>query len=92
MTDGDYNQHFDVHGEGDGGYGGAGGTYFEIAFNTMRGDQGYYVVRTRPAFMQRGIPAGRSGLPRQRLGSTVRWARRSALRGSASASGKANQR
>lgn len=57
LTGGAYNQHFDVHGEGGGGYGGPGGTYFEIAFNTVRGDQGYYVVRTRPAFMQRGIPA-----------------------------------
>ena len=56
-TGGSYNQHFDVHGEGDGGYGGPGGTYFEIAFNTVRGDQGYYVTQTRPAFMQRGIPA-----------------------------------
>jgi hypothetical protein len=56
-SDGYYNQHFDVHGEGDEGYGGAGATYLEIAFNTIRGEQGYYVVRTRPAFMQRGIPA-----------------------------------
>ncbi len=32
-------------------------TYFEIAFNTVRGDQGYYGTQTRPAFMQRGIPA-----------------------------------
>jgi len=56
-SDGYYNQHFDVHGEGDGGYGGAGGTYFEIAFNTIRGDQNYYITQTRPAFMQRGIPA-----------------------------------
>ena len=46
-----------MHGEGDEGYGGAGATYLEIAFNTIRGEQGYYVVRTRPAFMQRGIPA-----------------------------------
>jgi hypothetical protein len=51
-----YNQHFDVHGEEPDGYGGAGGTYFEIAFNTIRGDQGYYVVQTRPALMMRGIP------------------------------------
>ena len=56
-TAGHYNQHFDVHGEGEGGYGGAGGTYFEIAFNTIRGAQGYYLTQTRPAFMQRGIPA-----------------------------------
>lgn len=52
-----YNQHFDVHGEGNGGYGGAAGTYFQIAFNTIRGEQSYYVVQTRPAFLQRGIPA-----------------------------------
>jgi hypothetical protein len=56
-SDGYYNQHFDVHGEGDEGYGGAGGTYAEIAFNTIRGEQGYYVVQTRPAFMLRGTPA-----------------------------------
>ncbi|MCA1586834.1 MAG: VCBS repeat-containing protein [Acidobacteria bacterium] len=53
-----YNQHFDVHGEGDDGYGGAGGTYFEIAFNTIRGDQRYaFGTVTRPAFMLRGVPA-----------------------------------
>jgi hypothetical protein len=55
-TDGYYNQHFDVHGE-NGGYGGPGGTYFEVAFNTIRGAQGYYVTQTRPALMLRGIPA-----------------------------------
>lgn len=52
-----YNQHFDVHGEGDGGYGGAAGTYFQIAFNTIRGEQSYYLIKTRPALLQRGIPA-----------------------------------
>lgn len=55
-----YNQHFDVHGEGDGGYGLQAGIYFEIAFNAIRGEQGYkcvfYCFKHRPAFMLRGIP------------------------------------
>lgn len=57
-----YNQHFDVHGtalDKDGnntGYGGSAGEYYEIAFNTIRGEQEYYVVKTRPAFMLRGKP------------------------------------
>jgi hypothetical protein len=33
-----------------------GGTYFDISFNTVRGDQGYYVVKTRPVLMLRGRP------------------------------------
>lgn len=50
-----YNQHFDVHGEGSGGYGGLAGEYFEIEFNTIRGEQTYYAgTATRPAFMLRG--------------------------------------
>jgi FG-GAP-like repeat len=57
VTDGYYNQHMDVHGEGSGGYGGAAGTQFDISLNTFRGEQKYYQVRTRPAFMQRGTPA-----------------------------------
>ena len=57
-----YNQHFDVHGTGDGGYGGSAGDYFEAAYNTFRGEQRYYcaVVHcfgVRPAFMLRGTPA-----------------------------------
>jgi FG-GAP-like repeat/FG-GAP repeat len=51
-----YNQHFDVHGVGDGGYGGSAGTYYDISFNTIRGDQSYYLVKTRPALMLRGRP------------------------------------
>ena len=51
-----YNQHFDVHGRGDGGYGGVAGEYFDIAHNTFRGDQSYRVFMTRPAFMLRGTP------------------------------------
>jgi hypothetical protein len=57
-----YNQHFDVHGtalndEGKNtGYGGTAGEYFEIAFNTIRGEQSYYIVKTRPALMLRGKP------------------------------------
>ena len=49
-----YNQHFDVHGVGGGGYGGPAGTFFDIASNTIRGDQGYKLVKTRPAVMLRG--------------------------------------
>lgn len=55
-----YNQHFDVHGTAlddsgeNTGYGATAGEYYEIAFNTIRGDQSYYVVKTRPAFLLRG--------------------------------------
>jgi hypothetical protein len=52
-----YNQHFDVHGTGDGGYGGGAGDYFDVSFNTVRGEQEYYVTQTRPALMLRGTPA-----------------------------------
>jgi hypothetical protein len=56
-----YNQHFDVHGDdsranGD-GYGGWAGEYFDIASNTIRGEQKYGWLgfrATRPAFMLRG--------------------------------------
>ncbi|HET7544388.1 MAG TPA: VCBS repeat-containing protein [Polyangiaceae bacterium] len=60
-----YNQHFDVHGTSDTdgndestGYGGTAGDFYEIAFNAIRGDQGYYCFgfcfKTRPALMLRG--------------------------------------
>jgi VCBS repeat protein len=52
-----WNQHFDVHGRGEDGYGGPAGDYYEIAFNTIRGEQDYYVIKTRPAFMFRGRAA-----------------------------------
>jgi hypothetical protein len=53
-----WNQHFDVHGTANDGYGGYAGEYFEIALNTIRGAQGYYGgFKTRPAFMLRGRPA-----------------------------------
>jgi hypothetical protein len=62
-----YNQHFDVHGTNDTngdnvstGYGGTAGDYYEIAYNAIRGDQGYYCfifcLKTRPAVMLRGKP------------------------------------
>jgi hypothetical protein len=55
-----WNQHFDVHGmgsPGSSGYGGDAGEYFEIAHNTIRGEQTYSVPSlTRPAFMLRGKP------------------------------------
>jgi hypothetical protein len=53
-----YNQHFDVHGQFENGqYGGTAGEYFEIAHNTIRGEQKYYGnTRTRAAFMLRGKP------------------------------------
>jgi VCBS repeat protein len=50
-----YNQHFDAHGS-DGGYGGKAGEYFDVSFNTIRGDQTYYVTEIRPALMLRGTP------------------------------------
>ncbi len=53
-----WNQHFDVHGTANNGYGGYAGEYFEIALNTIRGAQGYYGgLKKRPAFMLRGRPA-----------------------------------
>jgi hypothetical protein len=52
-----WNQHFDVHGVGTGGYGGLGGERYDIVSNTIRGEQEYGLgFRTRPAFMLRGIP------------------------------------
>ena len=59
-----YNQHFDAHGTGDTdgngistGYGGTAGESFEIAFNTIRGEQTYFLgFKTRPSFMLRGAP------------------------------------
>jgi hypothetical protein len=62
-----YNQHFDAHGTNDKngdnestGYGGTAGDYYEIAYNVIRGDQGYYCfifcLKTRPALMLRGKP------------------------------------
>jgi hypothetical protein len=52
-----YNQHMDVHGANPGGYDGQAGTQFDISLNTFRGAQKYGELWTRPAFMQRGIPA-----------------------------------
>jgi hypothetical protein len=60
LIGGYWNQHFDVHGtaaSGDHHNGGTAGEYYLIADNTIRGDQGYYVVKTRPAFELRGRPA-----------------------------------
>jgi hypothetical protein len=52
-----YNQQLDVHGTGKEGYGGPAGEYFEIAFNTIRGEQSYYYgFKTRPALELRGRP------------------------------------
>ncbi len=67
-----YNQHFDVHGEFD-GYGGRAGERFEIAYNTIRGEQSYYLGQpARAAFMLRGKPTigaslRRCSIPRVRL-------------------------
>jgi len=59
-----YNQHFDMHGSGEGPehLGGVAGQYVLIARNTIRGDQRYggfagVGQRTRPAFELRGTPA-----------------------------------
>ena len=58
--DGYYNQHFDVHGVGKGGYGGSAGEYYEISHNTIRGEQAYrcfaVCLASRPAFLLRGKP------------------------------------
>jgi hypothetical protein len=51
-----WNQHFDVHGTGGGGYGGRAGKYFDISFNTFRGEQTYGLGETRAAFLLRGKP------------------------------------
>jgi hypothetical protein len=52
-----WNQHFDAHGDPDnGGYGSTAGEYFEIAWNTVRGEQTHGIDTTRPAFMLRGQP------------------------------------
>ena len=52
-----WNQHFDVHGSEGGGYGGRAGKYFDVSFNTFRGEQTYGVgPETRAAFLLRGKP------------------------------------
>jgi hypothetical protein len=51
-----YEQHFDMHGKGLDGYGGDAGEVIRIRYNTIRGEQDYYLVKTRPAFYLRGIP------------------------------------
>lgn len=47
-----WNQHFDVHGTADDGYGGLAGEHFVIERNTVRGEQD-----GRPAFTLRGAPS-----------------------------------
>ena len=65
-----YNQHFDVHGETDAATTRATAappvTHFEIAYNTIRGEQDYYVTKTRPAFMFRGQADAAACVHRQR--------------------------
>ena len=52
-----WNQHFDVHGRADDGYGGVAGEYFDISYNTVRGEQSYcFGAATRPVLMLRGNP------------------------------------
>ena len=51
-----WNQHFDVHGSGDGGTVARLANTSTSAWNTIRGEQGYYQIQTRPAFMLRGKP------------------------------------
>jgi hypothetical protein len=53
-----WNQHFDVHGTANDGYGGYAGEYFDVSFNTIRGEQNYFGgFKARPAWMLRGRPA-----------------------------------
>lgn len=54
---GSYQQHFDVHGMGPDHYGGLAGQYYEISNNTFRGEQTYYLVKTRAALELRGRPS-----------------------------------
>ncbi|MGH7469782.1 MAG: hypothetical protein ACRENP_17675 [Longimicrobiales bacterium] len=51
-----YEQHFDMHGFKEGGYGGDAGEIIRIRYNTIRGEQKYYFIKTRPAFFLRGKP------------------------------------
>lgn len=57
--DGNFEQHLDVHGRGKGGFGGPAGEYYEIAYNTIRGEQNFGPLGTltRAAFMLRGKSA-----------------------------------
>jgi hypothetical protein len=58
--DGNYKQHFDVHGtQGSAHDGGPAGEYYQIVANTIRGDQsfGFLGHRNRPALELRGRPA-----------------------------------
>jgi hypothetical protein len=63
--DGNYNQHFDMHGIGGGHYGGTAGQFVLIRNNTIRGAQTYggflgINAKTRPAFELRGTPVERA--------------------------------
>jgi FG-GAP-like repeat len=63
--DGNYNQHFDMHGTGSDHYGGDAGDYTEIMQNTFRGAQTYggtlgFHRSTRPAFELRGTPVDKA--------------------------------
>ena len=50
-----WNQHFDMHGTANRGYGGYAGEWVEIAYNAIRGEQEHSAgFKTRPAFMLRG--------------------------------------
>ena len=53
-----FNQHFDMHGYNGHkkGYGGDAGQMIDIRFNTVRGEQEYGGIKTRPAFWLRGNP------------------------------------
>ena len=55
-----WNQHFDVHGTANDGYAGPAGDYYEVAYNTIRGEQTYSFlgVKSRPSWMLRGRPTG----------------------------------
>jgi hypothetical protein len=59
-----YEQHFDMHGFGpasdENHYGGDAGEFITMRHNTIRGEQKYYVTKTRPAFMLRGTPRERA--------------------------------
>jgi hypothetical protein len=62
-----YGQHFDMHGTGEGGYGGNGGDLVEIVGNTVHGEQRYggvlgFFRKTRAVYWLRGRPCRRHQL------------------------------
>jgi hypothetical protein len=52
-----WGQHFDIHGTGEDGHYGTAGEYFDIGWNTVRGEQaGTFNLGNRPVLRVRGTP------------------------------------